>query len=87
MDEAHWKDPQVFRPERHLNAEGKVFKSDHYMPFGTGRCFSLFSLIFYGLQFLFLLRQTNVHWGSAGPQHFLPLLHGSPENVHLWRRS
>ena len=36
MDETYWKDPHVFRPERHLNDQGKVVKSDHFMPFGVG---------------------------------------------------
>jgi len=37
MDETYWKDPHVFRPERHLNDQGKVVKSDHFMPFGVGK--------------------------------------------------
>lgn len=33
----YWKDPEVFRPERHLNEDGtKVIKSDHFYPFGLG---------------------------------------------------
>lgn len=36
-DESHWKDPSVFRPERHLNAEGTgIVKSHLLMPFGVG---------------------------------------------------
>ena len=36
MEEAYWKDSQVFRPERHLDADGKLIKSDHVMAFGSG---------------------------------------------------
>lgn len=36
-DPTHWKDPDVFRPERHLNEDGtKVIKNEHFYPFGTG---------------------------------------------------
>jgi len=37
MDETYWKDPHVFRPERHLNDQGNFVKSDHVMPFSGGR--------------------------------------------------
>lgn len=36
MDGSYWVDPEVFRPERHLTAEGKLIKTDHLMPFGNG---------------------------------------------------
>ena len=36
MDETYWKDPHVFRPERHLNNQGNFVKSDHVMPFSGG---------------------------------------------------
>jgi cytochrome P450 len=37
QDAKHWKEPEVFRPERHLNEDGtKVIKSDHFYPFGIG---------------------------------------------------
>jgi len=37
LDGTYWKDPEVFIPERHLNDQGKVFKSDHFLPFGVGK--------------------------------------------------
>ncbi|XP_039966291.1 probable cytochrome P450 305a1 [Bactrocera tryoni] len=37
MDKAHWGDPEVFRPERFLDADGKVFRDEYFMPFGQGR--------------------------------------------------
>ena len=33
----YWKDPHVFRPERHLSAEGKIIRTDHFLPFGAGK--------------------------------------------------
>lgn len=33
-----WGDPQVFRPERFLSADGSTFiRSDHVIPFGYGK--------------------------------------------------
>jgi len=37
LDAEYWKEPEVFRPERHLNQDStKVIKSDHFYPFGIG---------------------------------------------------
>ena len=35
----YWKDPHVFRPERHLSVEGKIIRTDHFLPFGAGTSF------------------------------------------------
>ena len=43
MDESHWKDPEIFRPERHINDDGKLMKSDHLIPFGIGVLLIIFS--------------------------------------------
>ncbi|XP_067004472.1 probable cytochrome P450 305a1 isoform X2 [Anabrus simplex] len=37
MDEDHWKDPYVFRPERFLDENGAVRADEWFMPFGLGR--------------------------------------------------
>ena len=32
-----WSDPEVFKPERHLDSEGKLIKTDKlFFPFGAG---------------------------------------------------
>ena len=36
MDESYWENPEIFRPERHINQEGKLIKTDHLLPFGDG---------------------------------------------------
>lgn len=37
-DATYWKDPEVFRPERHLSPDGrKVIKTDHVLPFSAGK--------------------------------------------------
>ena len=41
MDKSTWSpDPDAFRPERHLNRDGKFVKSSHVIPFSIGsrRC-------------------------------------------------
>lgn len=35
-DPATWKDPENFRPERHLDANGNIVKNDAFIPFGLG---------------------------------------------------
>ena len=41
-DEKHWKDPDIFRPERHLNEdETKFLKNDRFYPFGEGKPYRL----------------------------------------------
>ncbi|PSN45989.1 Methyl farnesoate epoxidase, partial [Blattella germanica] len=37
QDKEHWGDPENFRPERFLNAQGKFVKDDWMIPFGTGK--------------------------------------------------
>ncbi len=32
----YWRDPHAFRPERHLSADGKIIRTDHFLPFGIG---------------------------------------------------
>lgn len=36
-DEDYWGDPHIFRPERHISADGKLLRSDHFLPFGQGK--------------------------------------------------
>ncbi|XP_065199572.1 probable cytochrome P450 303a1 [Planococcus citri] len=37
MNKRFWDDPEVFRPDRFIDAEGKVFVPDNYLPFGYGK--------------------------------------------------
>ena len=37
MDATFWKDPEVFRPERHLDNDGRIIRNDHLIPFGVGK--------------------------------------------------
>lgn len=36
MDETFWTDPEVFRPERHIDKFGQITKTDRLFPFGGG---------------------------------------------------
>ena len=42
MDKRIWGDPEIFRPERFLDAEGKVFIPEQYTPFGFGKQFPFY---------------------------------------------
>lgn len=35
-----WEDVDIFKPERHLNAEGNLMKNDSFAPFGAGKIIS-----------------------------------------------
>lgn len=37
MDRKIWGDPEIFRPERFLNEEGKVSYNEKFLPFGLGK--------------------------------------------------
>jgi len=37
MDKNIWGDPDVFRPERFIDAQGSIFIPDQYTPFGFGK--------------------------------------------------
>ncbi|XP_063865486.1 cytochrome P450 2J4-like isoform X2 [Scylla paramamosain] len=37
LNSRYWKDHDKFRPEHFLTEDGKVFKPDHFMPFGFGK--------------------------------------------------
>lgn len=37
IDDPHWKDSTVFRPERFLDASGKIAFPEMYQPFGVGK--------------------------------------------------
>lgn len=36
MNKDFWGDPEVFRPERFIDNEGKIVVPDYYLPFGFG---------------------------------------------------
>ncbi|XP_054289481.1 methyl farnesoate epoxidase-like [Macrosteles quadrilineatus] len=54
MDPDHWGDPQNFRPERFLDAEGNVKPDDWLIPFGLGRRRCLGETLARPMLFLFL---------------------------------
>lgn len=37
MDEEYWGDPNVFRPERFINEDGKFVMNDRVINFGLGK--------------------------------------------------
>jgi len=39
QDTEMWNDPENFRPERHLDADGKLFRNEAFTLFGIGNNF------------------------------------------------
>ena len=61
MDKRFWDDPEVFRPDRFIDAEGKVYVPDNYLPFGYGKLFGyLIFEYFYFYMIHAALRRKNI---------------------------
>ncbi|KAL7732332.1 hypothetical protein ACLKA6_004320 [Drosophila palustris] len=56
LDEQHWTEPHEFRPERFIDAAGKCFKDEYFMPFGLGRRRCLGDALARACIFSFLVR-------------------------------
>ena len=63
QDTEMWHDPENFRPERHLDRNGKVFKNEAFNPFGIGRCHFHTKLYMYVLK---SQRMLYFHISSVG---------------------
>jgi len=69
-DPEYWGDPEVFRPERFLTADGKFKKDEQLMPFGTGRRLCLGEQLAQVELFVFfssLFRQFSVRLPAGAP--------------------
>jgi methyl farnesoate epoxidase/farnesoate epoxidase len=51
-DRDHWGDPEVFRPERFLDADGKFLKDEWMIPFGAGKRVCLGEILARSILFL-----------------------------------
>jgi methyl farnesoate epoxidase/farnesoate epoxidase len=51
-DREHWSDPEVFRPERFLCADGKFVKDEWLIPFGVGKRVCLGEILARNMLFL-----------------------------------
>nr|QST15063.1 CYP370A1 protein [Diaphanosoma celebensis] len=69
-----WKDPHLFRPERHLNSEGQIDKSEHFYPFGIGKRTCLGEPVARNSFYLFVTSLIKSFTFSAVPGRPLPTL-------------
>ena len=53
QDKEHWGDPEIFRPERFLDSEGKFVKDEWIIPFGAGKRVCLGEVLARSTLFLF----------------------------------
>lgn len=77
MDPELWGDPEVFRPSRFLDSEGKVWQPSFFMPFGVGRRMCLGKNLARMEVFLFfssLMHMFNLSLPEGAP---LPSLQGN----------
>lgn len=75
MDETYWTDPQVFRPERHLDSDGSLLKkSERFMPFGLGKRQCLGEPLARNSFFLFTAALVKAFQLEAVPARPLPSL-------------
>lgn len=52
-----WDDPEAFKPERFINAEGKVKKPDCFLPFGVGESIYLTYVVIFKTKII--TKKTN----------------------------
>jgi cytochrome P450 len=52
-DPGHWGDPEVFRPERFLDSNGKFLKDEWMINFGSGKRFCLGESLARNILFIF----------------------------------
>jgi cytochrome P450 len=74
LDGTFWKDPLVFRPERHLNEQGKIIKTDHFIPFGVGKRMCLGESLAKNAYFLFTASLIKTFRFDKVPNQPLPTL-------------
>lgn len=44
-DQRYWDKPDEFIPERHLEDNGSIRKSDYFIPFQTGKTICFFAIV------------------------------------------
>ncbi|KAL1130992.1 hypothetical protein AAG570_012233, partial [Ranatra chinensis] len=76
MDKDHWKDPEVFRPERFLNDDGKIVQDDWLLPFGTGKRRCMGETLARSSMYLFITTLMSNFTISPVPGAKLPPLEG-----------
>ena len=63
-----WKDPEVFKPERHLNEKGEFVKSNQIIPFSVGPRHCLGEQLARMEVFIFLVSHGSKIWISSRPK-------------------
>lgn len=78
-DNDFWKEPEIFRPERHLTPDGrKLIKTDHLLPFSAGKRACLGEPLARNTYFLFMTSLLKTFEFRPIPDRPLPTL--KPKN-------
>jgi methyl farnesoate epoxidase/farnesoate epoxidase len=74
QDREHWGDPEVFRPERFLDADGNFVKDEWMIPFGAGKRVCIGEVLARNTLFLFFTSLLQDFWFSVPEGHPQPSL-------------
>lgn len=74
QDREHWGDPEVFRPERFLDAGGHFIKDDWMIPFGVGKRMCIGEVLTRNTIFLFFTSLLQEFWFSVPEEDSEPSL-------------
>ncbi|XP_012255527.2 methyl farnesoate epoxidase-like [Athalia rosae] len=88
-EKSHWKDPETFRPQRFLNANGEFIPDDFSIPFGLGKRRCLGEVLARNSLFLYLAYVLHYFDIKISEEHGPPNPNGndgftiSPKPFHL----
>ncbi|XP_069672288.1 methyl farnesoate epoxidase-like [Periplaneta americana] len=88
QDREHWGDPEQFRPERFLDADGKFVRDEWMIPFGTGKRACMGEVLARNSMFLIFTALLQEFWFTLPEEDPVPpttAMHGVVATHHPFR--